>query len=541
MSAAAVLQHTTSPQPPAWVGYTVACLSTAAVTVVIGQVLAHAPVTHLSMLYLAPVLSLAVFFGRGPAVLGSVLAFLTYNWFFTEPLHTLTIYNPDEWLALVLFLLVAIVCGELAARVRQRAQEAEQREREALWLYQLAALLAAPDSLHNRLNAAADWLVNHFDLAAALLNAAGPSARQEIMGQAGQPDACSYLVQAASSGIDGQQVLRGRADAPGALPRFYWVRVRRGLRGQAALPLPWDVRSIALMSAGGQVGALYLARPAGAPPLTRQQDQLIAAGASQIALAVQQARLQAAATEADALRRADELKTALLDSVSHDLRTPLASIKASAGSLRQKEVVWSDADRDAFAAAIEQEADRLDRLVGHLLDLSRIESGALTADRQWHDLTALVQDVVARLRPVLAGHPVALSVPDDLPPVPLDYVQISEVLTNLLENAARHTPDGTPIAVRAWQDGDCVVVEVADAGPGIPARALPHVFDKFFGAGDAPGRRRRGSGLGLAVARGMVEAHGGHIWAESAPGAGTRFWFTLPLDRPVAVTAQESA
>jgi len=233
--------------------------------------------------------------------------------------------------------------------------------------------------------------------------------------------------------------------------------------------------------------------------------------------------------------RADELKNALLSAVSHDLRTPLASIIASAGSLRQPEVRWSESERATFLADIEQEAKRLSRIVDNLLDLSRMESGTLHPERGWYDVAALIDDVVGRVRPQLGERPVELRVPDDLPPVSLDYVEIDQVLSNLLENAARHTGPRTAVTVSARRSGDDVVIEVADDGPGIAADALERLFEPFFS-----GSRRatpRGTGLGLAVARGLVEAHGGRITAENRPEGGALFRVTLPIGTGSRATA----
>jgi K+-sensing histidine kinase KdpD len=250
-----------------------------------------------------------------------------------------------------------------------------------------------------------------------------------------------------------------------------------------------------------------------------------------VALYQERDRLRERATEAEVLRRADELKTALLGAVSHDLRTPLASIIASAGSLRQAEVAWTDAERESFLGDIEGEAQRLARIVANLLDLSRIESGTLRPERGWYDLPALTDDVLGRLRAVTRDHPVHVHASEDLPPVPLDYVEVDQVLSNLIENAVRHTPSGTEIWISIDREGGDAVVSVADSGPGIPETALTHLFDPFVRA-----VRRRGGpggvGLGLAIARGLVEAHGGRITAMNRAEGGANFRFTLPLDVP---------
>jgi len=254
----------------------------------------------------------------------------------------------------------------------------------------------------------------------------------------------------------------------------------------------------------------------------------------------EQERRQREAAEAEILRRTDELRTALLHAVSHDLRTPLSTIIAGAESLLEEDVKWTEDDRREFAQSIYTEARRLNRIVGNILDLSRIEAGSLCPQKEWHDLAALVDDAVGRLRLLLAAHPVAVDVPENLPPVELDYVQIDQVLSNLLENAARHTPEGTPITVSARLEKEEVRVEVRDEGPGIPPEVLPRLFRPFSRV-EMPGARPASVGLGLAIARGLVEAHGGRIWVQSRPGRGACFTFTLPLSVAAEVSSRDGA
>ena len=248
--------------------------------------------------------------------------------------------------------------------------------------------------------------------------------------------------------------------------------------------------------------------------------------AAQLGNAMERDRLRNEATEAEILRRTDQLRSALLSAVSHDLRTPLASIMASAGSLRQPDIEWTTEERLGFAQDIEAESERLNRIVGNLLDLSRIEAGSLRPEKGWYDVGALVDDVMVRLRGVTAQHRVDVRVPDDLPPLLLDYVEIDEVLYNLVENAAKYAPADTPIDVDVRRDDGFVQVTVADRGPGVPSSALAHLFEPFYRVGSRP--RPQGLGLGLAVVKGLVEAHGGRVWAENRAGRGLFFLFVLP-------------
>jgi len=240
--------------------------------------------------------------------------------------------------------------------------------------------------------------------------------------------------------------------------------------------------------------------------------------------------LREEANRVEILRRTDELRTALLNSVSHDLRTPLAAIKASAESLLQKDVAWSEEDRDGFTSAIDREADRLNRLVANLLDMSRIEGGALRPQRDWYDLGELVREVLARLRPALAGRSVELTIVPGLGPIAIDYLMIDQVVTNLIENAVKYTPSTSPLAITVEPAGGGARLALEDRGPGIPPERRERVFDKFYRLETTS--RVRGSGLGLAVSRGLVEGHGGRIWVEAGSGPaetpGARFVVEIP-------------
>jgi len=243
-------------------------------------------------------------------------------------------------------------------------------------------------------------------------------------------------------------------------------------------------------------------------------------------LAVRARRAAERTREVEVARRSDALKTALLRTVSHDLRTPLASIKASVSSLRQAGTAYTDEDRAELLAAIEEEADRLARLVNDLLDASRLEAGTLSPNKQPQDVAELIDAVVRRLRPLLGDRPVDVEIPDTLPAVTYDYAQIDRVLTNLIENVIAHTPPGSPLAIQVQDLGSEIRIAVVDHGPGIPPADRERLFRPF----ERGRTSARGSGLGLAIARGFVEAHGGHLWVEDAPGGGARFVFTLPSE-----------
>jgi two-component system, OmpR family, sensor histidine kinase KdpD len=516
-----------------WLGYVAALGTVALVSGFIGLVLRQVSLANVSMLYLMAVLATAVAYGRGPAVFASVVAFLTFDWFFVDPIHHFTVSDPEEWVSLLLFLMTAIVTGQLAAGQRQRAREARQREREAVVLYDVVRLVGEQD-LEAALRAVAERLRDELALAGAAIEvvqtqggtvhvAVGDAQALTLL----QADTLSaaHVLNAGPTAAKGQRSASGR-----------WIRlVPSTRRTSTPTPLPRDrLHLVPVRAEDRRVGALLLLTAPESPPFDSTADRLLSAVAAQLGLAIERFRLRREANQAEILRRTDELRRALLNAVSHDLRTPLASIMASAGSLQQDDVVWTQEERQDFAQAIVDQAQRLNRIVGNLLDLSRIEGGSLRPDKGWYDVGALVGEVLGRLRPLTAHHSVVARVPDDLPAVSLDYVEIDQVLSNLIENATRYAPAATEIQVAVQRANGEVRVAVEDRGPGVPRSSVPHLFDPFYRVADGT-PRPAGLGLGLAVAKGLVEAHGGRIWVENRPGGGARFSFTLPLTEDALV------
>src|SRR3989475_1860894 len=392
--------------------YVAAIAAVAITTALISLVVGRAQIANISMLYLVAVLVVAVAFGRAAAIVASVLAFLTFDWFFVPPTHQLVVADAQELFSLALFLMTAVVTGTLAARERARAQEAEHREHDAKVLYEAAFLMAEPD-LERALVAVAE----HFR-AALDLDAVSIEADAEILPR----PAIAARDETARAGLRATGTELRLMDPSGASRRIRLVGPRTAPGGRRARVVP-------IVAAGVRVGRLVVLPRVSAAELGPAGERVLAIAAAQLGLTIERARFRKEATEAEVLRRADDLKTELLHAVSHELRTPLASILASAGSLRQRDVEWTDRERDEFAGAIQEEALRLDRVVGNLLDLSRIENGSLVPHKAWHDVGALVEDVAGRMRPVTAGHPVRLDVPEDLPPIELDYVEIQQVLS----------------------------------------------------------------------------------------------------------------
>jgi two-component system sensor histidine kinase KdpD len=288
-----------------------------------------------------------------------------------------------------------------------------------------------------------------------------------------------------------------------------------------------DIPGTARQTAVG-ILRLHLRRAEVAPDAATMR--LLTTFAAQAGLYIERAKLAREAGRAQLLEESDRLKTALLSSVSHDLRTPLAAIKASATVLLQEEAALDATTRSDLLSAINEETDRLNHLVGDLLDQSRIEAGALRLKRDWCDMDELIRAVVRRLASILGGFRVQLHLPADLPLILADYVQVDRVISNLLDNAIRFAPPGSVIEIAASIQGGELTVAVTNQGPAIPARLHPHLFDKFYRISEDRSPSM-GTGLGLSICKGIVDAHGGRIWVESpvAEDSGTRFAFTLPL------------
>jgi two-component system sensor histidine kinase KdpD len=455
-------------------GWVAAVAATLLTTAVMGGVLRFSRIPNISLLFLFPVVAVAGAWGRWPAIAAALLAFLSYDWFFVQPVHALTVDDPAEWLALVVLLLAAMFTANLTAALRQRAQEAQQQAWEAGTLRTLASTLAAAHDLPELLELG----------------------RQQA----------TTVFRCISCDIDLD------TDAHPA-----------ATEGELALPL---------RTPRGRLGLLRLVGVAGQPDVKRDIGPLLHAFAAQLALAIERLRLQEEATQAEILRRTDELRATLLSAVSHDLRTPLAAIKAAATSLLQHDIAWSEAERDGFAQSINGSADRLNRLVANLLDLSRIEAGALRLDLEEYLLEDLIGEATAQVRPLFADGQLRIEPPVDpsaLHWVRVDPILIEQVLVNLLENAAKYSPAKAPVTLRARIGTDDAVLEVEDHGPGIAANEQEKVFDRFYRV--TQDGRTAGTGVGLAVCKGIVEAHSGRIWVSPALGGGSTFAFSLPLDR----------
>jgi two-component system sensor histidine kinase KdpD len=474
-------------------------------------------VPYASPVYLVAVLVAGVIGGMTTAVAAAVASFLLYDFLFVPPVYTFTVSDPNEWLNLLLFLAVAIVISRLAALQAERTREATDRAREAQALFRISRTLAASRSLDE----AAGPVMAEIAASAAMDRVwlgLGPTPGEERVvadTRAGEPLPSSPI----------HVVLESRQED--ASPRWSRTHVATGSR-RADRGGQGTVFRVGIVLAGEALGSLWAVRVGDKRDPDPAETRIIAAAADQLGQAVRHDRMVAETLWAEVARQSDALKTALLDSVSHDLRTPLATIRATAGSLLDHEVEWTLDERDEALRSIDAEAERMNRLVRNLLDLSRIEGGALHPDLEPHDVDECVDPVVRRI----ATHKlISVDLAADLPPVLVDGSYLDEVLTNLVENAVRYGGDTIRVTAVERRAEGTVVITVEDDGAGVPEADRARLFEKFYRVRGPREGSRRGMGIGLTVARGLTLAMGGSISADLSDLGGLAFRVTLPAAR----------
>ena len=427
-----------------------------------------------ALLYLLVVVAAAVVGYLWPALLAAALSFIALDYFFTAPIHTFVVSKAEDLFVLAVFLIVAAaVSAAISAALEQRAR-AESREHQVRALYNLTTRLLAGASLDELLR----------DLAASLRRLYG---------------------------LTGCRVL---------------VREEEGERERAVSgSMDGELTAIPLVADGRPIGTIEMAGPA---PGGGPEREVLETFAGQLALALERARLGEEASQARLEAEASRIRAALFSSVTHDLRTPLASITASASSLLEEGVPFSEEQRRDLLRTILEESVRLNRLVANLMDLSRLRAGALLPVKERVPFEEVVSSVIERLRPQLQGRAVRILIRDDIPPVPVDAVQMDQAITNIVENALGYSAPGTEIAIAAARWQSWIEVRIADRGPGIPEAERTRVFEEFYRRD--VGDRRGGTGLGLAIARAVIQAHGGSMWIEDTPGGGTTVGFRIPLE-----------
>jgi two-component system, OmpR family, sensor histidine kinase KdpD len=449
----------------------------------------HLPVnpTTVALTFLLVVLGVASRWGLTIAITTAIFATLAFNYFFLPPLRTFTISDPQNWIALLAFLISAILASRLSERAHREAENATRRRKEVERLYFLSQQLLATDNVMELLNSIPGYVRDAFGLTAAAMFL--PKRKEVYRTGVDHPELSQDQLESVSGRgelvVDEEQQL-------------CFVPLRIGVR---------PVGSI------GLVGAVL------------SRETLEAVG-SLIAISIERAGAVETLTRAEAARESEKLRSALLDSVTHEFRTPLTSIKLSVTTLLSPDPVSSEA-RQELLTVINEETDRLDRLVGEAAEMAQLDAQQVELRREPHDAGEVIDMALEKSRQTLTGRQVSVNISDRLPQLLIDVDRIAEVLVQLLENAAKYSPPGTPLTVTAEPAGKMVSLSVSDRGPGIDDMEQSLIFEKFYRGRDQR-YRVQGTGMGLAIAKAIVEAHGGTIGVTSQTGSGSVFYFTVP-------------
>jgi two-component system sensor histidine kinase KdpD len=440
--------------------------------------------TTAALTFLLAVLLIATIWGLAEAITASIAGVLAFNFFFLPPVGAFTIEDPQNWVALFAFLVTAITTSQLSARARRRTLEAQRRRRETEQLYELGRAILLDESFDRILPKAVTDIARIFDVEQAAIYDAGADKTYRH----GTGDDEAQLREVAEFGV--------AAHNPGE--QYSVAPLRLGGRPNGSL------------SIHGETGATLT---------------LVEAIANLVAIGLERARAIERAASAEAARRNEELRAAMLDGLAHDLKTPLTAIKASVTSLISG-YPRTEERKEELLTIVNEETDRLHRIVSEAIQMGRIDAGKVSLQRSPHSLDEIVTGALSDLK--MSASRLRLDIPDRLPPLYVDFDLIGQAMKQLLDNADRYSPPGSPIAVSARLAPDSVVVSVADSGPGVRADEQSRIFDKFY-RGMHSSRFREGTGMGLSIAKGIVEAHGGKITVSAGPEGGSVFSVQLPL------------
>ncbi len=469
----------------------------------------HVP--DVEILFLLGVMIVALTSGRRASVLAAVLAVAAYDFFFVPPAYTFDVSDARYFLTFGMMLLIGIVIGSLTLRLREQQHAAVVREHRTSALYALSRELAAAADAAGVASACARVVAEGFGCEAVFMGAKGPDALEPL---AAVPPEVSLL--------------------PSERAVARWALQHGRPAGRGTDTLPGERVSCVPLRTWGDVLAVVALRLPAERRLGDDQRELLEALGRQAALALDRVRLADEARQAAMRAKTEELRSGLLSAVSHDLRTPLAAI-TGAGTLLLDGDLADPVLRRELTSTVVEEAERLERLVSNLLDMTRLESGVVEPRREWVPLVEVVGSAMNRLERALAGRDVTTVIADDVPLLSIDPVLLEQLLVNLLENAAKYTPPGTELTLRAVREDGTLVVDVADRGPGVPPGEEERVFERFHRVA-RPGVP--GAGLGLPIARAIAQAHGGRLSASNRPGGGAVFRLTLPILEPPATLAE---
>ena len=482
-------------------------LAMVAVALGVGLILQrYLGVSVIALVFLTGVLASAITYGLWPALAASLVSTLAYNFFFLPPLYTFTISDPQNVVALFFFAIVALIASNLTARMRSQALAARQRAKTTEDLYLFSRKLGGAVTLDDLLWATSYQIALMLKVTVVIL----------------LPEEGTVAVR---SGYPPEDALD---EADLAAAKWCWQNDREAGRGADTLPGAKRL-FLPIRTGRGPVGVVGLASEREGSLLSPDQRRLLDALCDQAALAIERTTLAHDLDNARLLAETDRLRSALLTSISHDLKTPLASILGAITSLRTYSKAYDEAAKEQLMATVQEEAERLNRFIANLLDMTRLESGAVAPGLALVDLSEVLGSALKRAAPILAEHKVVMNLAPDLPMLRLDFVLFEQVLFNLLDNAAKYAPAGSTVELRGTRAADRVILQVLDEGEGIPPADLERVFDKFYRV-HGTDRRRAGTGLGLAICRGFVEAMGGTIRAGNRPDrTGAVFTIEMPV------------
>ncbi len=476
------------------------------VTVIGHLIISFFDIANVILLYLLPVLVAAVRWGRGPSLFASLLGVLAFDFFFVPPVFSFAVGDIKYLFTFAVFLLVGLVTGAMAMRVRDELEKTQQREKRTLALYALSEKIASKADLGDVLATFARTVAEAVDGQVSILAGEKDRVVRELASypeSAGAWDekkmaVARWVLEHGQSAGRGTEILREASEL--------------------IFPIKADKKTLA---------ALCVNLGTERKPLPTEKRQLIEAFANLAAVAIIRLNLAEEAEQVQRLAESEKLHKALLDSISHDLRTPLASITGAVTSLLAEGSSYDQEAKGILLDTIKEGAFRLNRFVANLLDMARLQSGSLKLHGEWCDIQDVVGVTLREVHDVVEGHPVLVNIGPDLPLVQADFGLVEHVLINLLENAAKYAPGGSEIIVSARAVEGAVLISVADLGPIIPTDERGHIFDKFHRMQGS--KNISGSGLGLSICRGIIEAHGGTIWVDSPLERGNRFTFSLPL------------
>lgn len=494
-------------------GWSIAAV--AVCTIVAWVISPYVDLANSIMIYLLGVIAIATRGGRGPSIMMVILSVAAFDFFFVPPRFTFAVEGLHYLLTFAVMFVVGLVISSLTVRRQEQVQAARIRERRTAALYALSRELVSVGGLEQLLPVAVHNIYHTFE-SQVIIFLPVSSGRLQTWGS----------VSGWMNSINPQSIYAPSTADQGVAQ---WVFEHKTMAGLGTGTLPGaDALYLPLVASERGVGVLGV-RPARRQRLTPEQIHLLETFANQTALALARAQLAEDAQRTQVQVATERLRNSLLSSVSHDLRTPLTIITGATSSLLETGQELDPEARAELAQTAYDEAVRMNRLVANLLDMTRIESGAIQVKKEWQPLEEVIGVAIARLEANngLVQHPLHVDLPDDLPLVPIDAMLIEQVLVNLIDNAVNHTPPGTPISISGSVTDSAVKLAIADRGPGFPAGSEQRIFDKFYRA--EPGRTR-GVGLGLTICRAMINAHGGQIWAEPNPGGGAIMSLTLPID-----------